>query len=74
MHCTLDTQITRANFKESLPAIQQALHDCQFFAFDCEMTGLNLQDSRQEYLDEIDDRYAQACRFCALSASLHRSN
>ena len=50
-------QITRANFQQSLPVIKQALQDCQFFAFDCEMTGLDVQESTQEYLDEIEDRY-----------------
>ena len=57
-------QITRANFRESLPVIRQALADCHFFAFDCEMTGLTAQDSKQEYLDEVEDRYAQACLAC----------
>lgn len=51
--------ITRANFQDSLPIIQQALQDCHFFAVDCEMTGLDLQDTKQEYLDEIEDRYHQ---------------
>ena len=55
----LALQITRSNFQESLPIIQQALQDCQFFALDCEMTGLELQDAKQEYLDEIEDRYHQ---------------
>lgn len=30
------------------------------------MTGLNLQDSKQEYLDEMQDRYAQVCMICTL--------
>lgn len=50
-------QITRTNFQQSLPVIKQALHDCQFFAFDCEMTGLEVLETKQEYLDEVEDRY-----------------
>lgn len=50
-------QITRTNFQQSLPVIKQALHDCQFFAFDCEMTGLEVLETKQEYLDQIEDRY-----------------
>ena len=50
-------QITRTNFLQSLPIIKQALHDCQFFAFDCEMTGLEVLETKQEYLDQIEDRY-----------------
>ena len=64
MRSALHLQITRANFKESLPVIKQALADCQYFAFDCEMTGLTTQDSKQEYLDEVEDRYAQARVAC----------
>lgn len=63
-------QITRANFQQSLPVIKQALQDCQFFAFDCEMTGLEVQESTQEYLDEIEDRYhlvMPAC-FCFITS------
>ena len=40
----------------------------QFYSFDLEMTGLFLQDTREEYLDDIEDRYkvvrvaAQCCQ------------
>ena len=54
-----DLQITKSNFQQSLPVIQQALNDCQFYALDCEMTGLNLEETRQEYLDDIEDKYHQ---------------
>ena len=48
--------ITRANFKEMLPAVEQALKECDFYAFDCEMTGLFLDNNREEYLDDMQDR------------------
>lgn len=32
--------ITRSNFTQALPVLRQALQECEFFAFDCEMTGL----------------------------------
>ena len=54
---TVHLQITKANFQQSLPIIKQALQECHFFAFDCEMTGLDTAETRQEYLDEIEDRY-----------------
>ena len=50
-------QVTKANFQQSFPIIKEALQECQFFAFDCEMTGLDTAESKQEYLDEIEDRY-----------------
>ncbi|KAL3134934.1 hypothetical protein ABBQ32_007896 [Trebouxia sp. C0010 RCD-2024] len=53
----VEMEITRTNFQQSLPVIKQALHDCQFFAFDCEMTGLEVLEAKQEYLDEVEDRY-----------------
>jgi poly(A)-specific ribonuclease len=48
--------VTRENFHEMLPQVEQALADCEFFAFDCEMTGLFLDGHRHEYLDDIQDR------------------
>ena len=36
------------------------MHACggmQFYSFDLEMTGLFLQDAKEEYLDDILDRY-----------------
>ena len=61
---TVLLQITRSNFQQSLPIIQQALQDCQFFAFDCEMTGLEVLACKQEYLDEIEDRYHMVIFAC----------
>jgi poly(A)-specific ribonuclease len=48
--------VTRHNFKQVLPAVAAALRRCEFFAFDCEMTGLFLEGARSEYLDDVQDR------------------
>jgi poly(A)-specific ribonuclease len=52
-------QVTRTNFKQALPAIQEALAGCQFYAFDCEMTGLRLQGQDDWFLDDPEERYAR---------------
>ena len=57
-------QVTNTNFKEVLPAVQQALTDCQFYAFDLEMTGIHMRDGAPPYLDEMDDRYRQVGAVC----------
>jgi len=51
--------ITRHNFESSLPAVVKALQQCTFFAVDCEMTGLFLDNNKEDYLDEMPDRYAK---------------
>lgn len=53
-------QVTRSNFAASLPAIKQALQQCQFFSFDCEMTGLYLPNQDDHAADDVDDRYVKA--------------
>ena len=50
-------QVTRNNFLQTLPAIRQALDQCLFYSFDCEMTGLYLQGQEDYSLDDIEDRY-----------------
>ncbi|GBF95789.1 hypothetical protein Rsub_08225 [Raphidocelis subcapitata] len=40
-----------------LPAVEEALGRCEFFAVDCEMTGLFLESNRSDYLDDVQDRY-----------------
>ena len=54
-------QVTRRNFEDVLPQVREALADCSFFAFDCEMTGLSETDHGSQYLDDIEERYQQAC-------------
>ena len=51
--------MTRSSFKDVLPGVVAALQDCDFFAFDCEMTGLNETDGSSGYMDDIEDRYHQ---------------
>jgi hypothetical protein len=53
-------QVTRSNFAAVLPAVRQALQDCQFFAFDCEMTGLFLQGQDDYVVDDVTDRHVKA--------------
>jgi hypothetical protein len=53
-------QVTRSNFTAVLPAVRQALQDCHFFAFDCEMTGLFLQGQDDYVVDDVTDRYVKA--------------
>lgn len=55
----LRAQVTRHNLAEALPLVRQALADCQFFAIDCEMTGLFLEDKQGSYLDDCEDRYRE---------------
>ena len=52
-------QVTRENFQDVLPAVKNSLQACEYYAFDCEMTGLFTNDNQQNYLDELEDRYAQ---------------
>eukprot|EP00882_Tetradesmus_deserticola_P011672 GHRQ01012347.1.p1 GENE.GHRQ01012347.1~~GHRQ01012347.1.p1 ORF type:complete len:242 (+),score=61.91 GHRQ01012347.1:518-1243(+) len=53
-------QVTRSNFTAVLPAVRQALQDCQFFSYDCEMTGLFLQGQDDYLVDDVTDRYIKA--------------
>ena len=59
-------QVTRHNFKACLPAVREALAAADFFAIDCEMTGLHVQDNRiaregkaPTFLDDAEDRYEE---------------
>ncbi|GAX85783.1 hypothetical protein CEUSTIGMA_g13198.t1 [Chlamydomonas eustigma] len=51
--------ITRDNFEDMFPLVEEALKDCNFFSLDCEMTGLFVDGARDDYLDEMCDRYAK---------------
>ena len=50
--------MTRHNFDEVLPAVRAALADCQFFALDCEMTGLHVRDQRFSFHADMQDQYS----------------
>jgi poly(A)-specific ribonuclease len=53
-------EVTRHNFDTILPHIKQALDECTFFSFDCEMTGLFLGDRNQgSFFDDIEERYEE---------------
>eukprot|EP00892_Ulva_mutabilis_P009389 jgi/Ulvmu1/6822/UM031_0026.1 len=59
--------VTRHNFDEALQSIKAAIEECDFVAFDCEMTGLFLDNNEASYLDDMPLRYykmhASARRF-----------
>lgn len=40
-----------------LPALKAALASCQFFSFDCEMSGLYPTGVEDYPIDDVDDRY-----------------
>lgn len=48
--------ITRENFNAMLPAVEEALKECTFYAYDCEMTGLFLESNGHDYLDTMQAR------------------
>lgn len=51
------TQVTRHNFDAAAQNIKEALEECDFVAFDCEMTGLFLDNNEGSYLDDMPLRY-----------------
>jgi hypothetical protein len=57
---SVNSEVTRSNFHELLPAVRAALDECQFFSFDCEMTGLSPEGQHDNYLDDYEDRYRKA--------------
>lgn len=60
-------EVTKDNFAEALPVIQEALEEASFYAFDCEMTGLFVSENRNglaegkppAYLHDVEDRYEE---------------
>ncbi|GIL80439.1 hypothetical protein Vretifemale_9634 [Volvox reticuliferus] len=57
-----DVDVTRHNFEVMLPIVRRYLAACDFFAFDCEMTGLFLEGQNHNFLDDMEDRYARIAR------------
>ncbi|GLC47457.1 hypothetical protein PLESTM_002076300, partial [Pleodorina starrii] len=51
--------VTRHNFEVMLPVVKRYLAACDYFAFDCEMTGLFLEGQTENYLDDMQDRYSR---------------
>ncbi|MEW5316777.1 MAG: hypothetical protein WDW38_008127 [Sanguina aurantia] len=55
----VSVDITRENFARMIPMIQRALNQCEFYSFDCEMTGLILDTQREEFFDDMQERYTK---------------
>ena len=53
-------EITRHNFAEKLPVIEEAIKDASFIAIDGEFTGLHDDTSKQSSLDTPAERYAKS--------------
>jgi len=53
-------EITRNNFAEKLPVIEEAIKDASFIAIDGEFTGLHDDTSKQSSLDTPAERYAKS--------------
>lgn len=53
----VSVDITRENFTQMLPMVQLALQQCEFYSFDCEMTGLILDTHREEFFDDMQERW-----------------
>jgi hypothetical protein len=49
----------RPHAAQVLPAVADALERCEFFALDCEMTGLFLDTNKSEFLDDVQDRWGR---------------
>lgn len=70
MHCSswgkynpgVCSQVTRHNFDTAAQNIKEALEECDFIAFDCEMTGLFLDNNEGSYLDDMPLRYYKVLR------------
>lgn len=60
-HLVHRLQVTRNTFAKALPLVEKALERCHFYAFDLEMTGLHVVDKREDFLDDIQDRYEVVC-------------
>ncbi|KAF2898114.1 hypothetical protein ILUMI_08056 [Ignelater luminosus] len=52
-------EVTKSNFSEVLPKIKEAIHNADFIAIDCELTGLNTgldinaYDTQRQYYDKV---------------------
>jgi hypothetical protein len=55
--CARHAPLRPAAIMQVLPAVAGALQRCEFFALDCEMTGLFLESNKSEYLDDVQDRW-----------------
>jgi hypothetical protein len=53
--------VTADNFESMIPEISVALRESDFISFDCEMTGLFLDNTRHSILDDMAARYTKVC-------------
>jgi hypothetical protein len=73
-HPRVPWQVTRHNFAETLPLVADALSRCDFFALDCEMTGLHAAERAPgAYLRDMQERYQEVGACCALPCLLGRA-
>lgn len=63
-------QVTKDNFDSTMPLVTQAVQECAFVAFDCEMTGLFLQGQEHSYIDDMPARYAKVPPLSRLDSAL----
>eukprot|EP01025_Chloroclados_australasicus_P029912 TRINITY_DN2990_c0_g1_i1.p1 TRINITY_DN2990_c0_g1~~TRINITY_DN2990_c0_g1_i1.p1 ORF type:complete len:790 (-),score=77.15 TRINITY_DN2990_c0_g1_i1:311-2647(-) len=50
-------EVTKHNFWEVFPEVEKAVKECTYYAFDLEMSGVQLESS--DKYDLVEDRYAQ---------------
>jgi len=50
-------EVTKENFDQVLPVIAEAIKECDFLAFDTELTGLTTRGQRITGLDSVEERY-----------------
>lgn len=62
-----DVDVTRSNFESVLHVLKDAIERADFIAFDGEFTGLFDEGLAEDFLDDLNDRYAK----CARSVSKH---
>lgn len=72
------SQVTRHNFVETLPHVKEALDGCDYFAFDCEMTGIHVHDPYRDregkppaFLDDVEDRYDEVRRRSSMECIIY---
>jgi hypothetical protein len=49
--------VTRNIFEKALPHVERAIEQCEYYAFDLEMTGLHVSDQGGSWVDDMEDCY-----------------
>lgn len=55
-------EITRSNFRSSLPVVEEAITDADFVSIDTEFTGLTTRDEKVHLYDSPSERYKKLCK------------